>query len=42
MLELMFDLPDHDNDGAEYVIDAAHVENPRPLEELRVKRSQTA
>lgn len=42
MSELMFELPDLDNDNTEYVIDASHVESPRPLEELRVKRSQSA
>ena len=42
MSELMFELPDLDNENAEYVIDAAHVESPRALEELRIKRSQTA
>ncbi len=42
MLELMFELPDLDNENAEYVIDAAHVESPRPLEELRVQRANTA
>jgi ATP-dependent Clp protease ATP-binding subunit ClpX len=42
MLDLMFDLPDLDNGNAEYVIDAAHVENPRPLEELRVAQRESA
>ena len=42
MLDLMYDLPDHDNENAEYVIDAAHVESPRPLPKLRVKRANTA
>jgi len=42
MSELMFELPDLDNENAEYIIDAAHVENPRPLSELRVKHANTA
>lgn len=42
MSELMFELPDLDNENAEYVIDAAHVESPRPLAELRIQRSQSA
>jgi len=42
MLDLMYDLPDHDNSNTEYVIDAAHIESPRPLAQLRVKRANTA
>lgn len=42
MLDLMYHLPDMDNDGAQYVIDAAHIENPRSLEELRVSKAHTA
>jgi ATP-dependent Clp protease ATP-binding subunit ClpX len=42
MLDIMYDLPDHDNTNAEYIIDAAHIESPRPLAQLRVKRANTA
>ena len=42
MLDLTYDLPEHDNDGAEYVIEGRDVESPRPLAELRVKRANTA
>jgi ATP-dependent Clp protease ATP-binding subunit ClpX len=42
MLPLMYVLPDMDNNGAHYVIDAACVENPRPLAELRVKKRESA
>jgi ATP-dependent Clp protease ATP-binding subunit ClpX len=42
MLDLMYDLPDHDNDGVEYVIDRAAVEERRRLADLRVQRSRTA
>jgi ATP-dependent Clp protease ATP-binding subunit ClpX len=42
MLDLMYDLPDQNNDGAQYVIDASHIENPRKLTELRVSKAHTA
>ncbi len=42
MLDLMYHLPDKDNDGAQYVIDAAHIEHPRTLEELRISKANTA
>ncbi len=42
MLDLMYDLPDHDNDGVEYIIDRAAVEQRRSLTELRAKQSRTA
>jgi len=43
MLELMYDLPDLDNDGAEYVIDREAVESNRvDLRDLRVKRKESA
>jgi len=42
MLDLMFDLPDLDNAGAEYVIDEGFLENPRSLQEIRVPRKETA
>ncbi len=42
MLDLMYDLPDQNNERAQYVIDASHVENPRKLSELRVSKAHTA
>jgi len=42
MLDLLFELPDHDNNGAEYVLDENALESPRPLSELRVNRANTA
>ncbi len=42
MLDLMYDLPDMDNDGAEYVIDADAISSPSRLKDLRVKRANTA
>jgi ATP-dependent Clp protease ATP-binding subunit ClpX len=43
MLELMYDLPDLDNKGAEYVIDRSVVESKRVnLADLRVKRKESA
>ena len=36
MLDLMYDLPDMNNEQAEYVIDRSAIESPRPLAELRV------
>ncbi|MGB0768949.1 MAG: ATP-dependent Clp protease ATP-binding subunit ClpX, partial [Phycisphaeraceae bacterium] len=34
MLDLMYDLPDENNKGVKYVIDASAVNEPRPLKEL--------
>jgi len=43
MLELMYDLPDLDNEGAEYVIDREVVESRGvSLRDLRVKRKESA
>ncbi|GAB4385605.1 MAG: ATP-dependent Clp protease ATP-binding subunit ClpX [Phycisphaerales bacterium] len=42
MLDLMYELPDQNNEGAEYVIDRFAVENRRSLSELRVPRTKTA
>jgi ATP-dependent Clp protease ATP-binding subunit ClpX len=44
MTGLMFELPDHDNQGIEYVIDEGVVKNPSlfQLSDLRVKRKETA
>jgi len=38
MLELMYDLPDMDNTNARYIIDAAAIEQRKPLAELRVSK----
>ena len=38
MLELMYDLPDLDNTNARYIIDAAAIEQRKPLAELRVSK----
>lgn len=42
MIDLMYDLPDLDNEGVEYVIDKAHIESPRKLEELRRNKANSA
>jgi ATP-dependent Clp protease ATP-binding subunit ClpX len=42
MIGLMYDLPEHDNTGMEYVIDDADVLKPRRLADLRVKRKESA
>ncbi len=42
MLDLMYHLPDLDKEGAQYVVDAAHIEKPRSLEDLRVSKEKTA
>jgi len=42
MLGMMYDLPDMDNNGAEYVIDEMDVERPRRLADIRVKRKESA
>ncbi|MBX3323628.1 MAG: ATP-dependent Clp protease ATP-binding subunit ClpX [Phycisphaeraceae bacterium] len=42
MLNLMYELPDQKNDGVEYVIDSAAIENPRTLKELRAPRTKSA
>jgi len=36
MLDLMYDLPDLNNEGAHYVIDESAIHTPRPLAEMRV------
>ena len=38
MLELMYDLPDLNNTNARYIIDAAAIEQRKPLAELRVSK----
>jgi ATP-dependent Clp protease ATP-binding subunit ClpX len=42
MLDLMYELPDQKNDGVEYIIDSAAIENPRTLKELRAPRTKSA
>ncbi len=42
MLDLLYDLPDANADGAEFVIDEDAVNSPKPLEQLRVARKETA
>ncbi len=42
MLDLMYDLPDADADGAEFVVDEATVREGKKLSEIRVKRAETA
>ena len=42
MLHLMYELPEVDNEGAEYVIDAAALEGSPRLADLRVKRKESA
>lgn len=42
MLDLLFDLPDHADQGAEFVVDANAVQNPTTLAKLRVKRKESA
>ena len=42
MIGLMYDLPDMDNSGAEYIIDEPDVVKPKRLGEIRVKRKESA
>ncbi len=42
MLDLMFELPDMDAEGAEFIIDQNAVRKPRSLKELRVARKESA
>jgi len=42
MLDLLFDLPEHAEEGAEYVIDEAALAGKPTLADLRVKRSRSA
>ena len=42
MLDLMYELPEHNNEGVEYVIDRAAVQHRRPLGELRRLRKESA
>jgi len=42
MLNLMYDLPDMDADGVEFVVDEATIREKKKLSEIRVKRAETA
>jgi len=42
MLDLLFDLPEYADEGAEFVVDANAVQNPTTLAKLRVKRKESA
>ncbi|MBC7771104.1 MAG: ATP-dependent Clp protease ATP-binding subunit ClpX [Pyrinomonadaceae bacterium] len=42
MIGMMYDLPDMDNTGAEYVVDEGDVQRPRRLVDIRVKRKESA
>ena len=42
MLELLYELPDHDNDGVEYVVDESAVRRRPSLAELRLPRKESA
>jgi ATP-dependent Clp protease ATP-binding subunit ClpX len=42
MMDLMYELPDVAHEGAEFVIDREAILHPRRLEDLRVKRKETA
>jgi ATP-dependent Clp protease ATP-binding subunit ClpX len=42
MLELMYELPDMNNEGARYVLDAAAIEQRKPLAELRQPKRESA
>ncbi|MCP3902509.1 MAG: ATP-dependent Clp protease ATP-binding subunit ClpX [Planctomycetes bacterium] len=40
MLEMMYELPEHDNSGATYIIDRDDVINGSPLSELQVRKAK--
>jgi ATP-dependent Clp protease ATP-binding subunit ClpX len=42
MLELMYDLPEMNNEGTKYVVDVSAIENRKPLAELRVQKKESA
>jgi ATP-dependent protease Clp ATPase subunit len=42
MVDLMFELPDHDNKGAEFIIDESAVRGRRRLADLRIKPKESA
>jgi len=42
MMDHMYDLPELNNEGAEYVLDKAAIENKTPLSELRIAKANSA
>jgi ATP-dependent Clp protease ATP-binding subunit ClpX len=42
MMDLMYHLPEAGNEGGEFIIDRDAVLNPKPLEQLRAKRKESA
>ncbi|KAA0214276.1 MAG: ATP-dependent Clp protease ATP-binding subunit ClpX [Leptolyngbya sp. PLA3] len=42
MLDLMYELPDQENDGAEYVVDRYAIENAHSLSDVRVPKTKSA
>jgi len=42
MLDLMYELPDQNNDGVQYILDAEHIDNPVSLSDIRVSKAHTA
>ncbi|RMD63149.1 MAG: ATP-dependent Clp protease ATP-binding subunit ClpX, partial [Planctomycetota bacterium] len=42
MLDFMYDLPDMDNDGAEYVLDRQAIVAKAPLRQIRIQRKESA
>ena len=42
MMDHMFDLPEQNNEGAEYLLDRAAIENKTPLAELRAAKANSA
>ncbi|CAN0591209.1 unnamed protein product, partial [Laminaria digitata] len=42
MMDHMFDLPEMNNEGVEYVIDRAAIENKTHLKELKIAKAESA
>ena len=42
MLDLMYDLPEMNNDGTKYVLDAAAVDGHKRLADMRVAQKESA
>ncbi|MCR9076403.1 MAG: AAA family ATPase, partial [bacterium] len=42
MMDHMFDLPEMNNDGVEYVIDRKSIENKTPLKDLKIAKANSA
>ncbi len=42
MMDHMFDLPELNNDGVEYVVDRASIESKAPLKELKMAKAESA